>query len=163
MDHEGAGRTSPAAMHFPDGHRPGADRDSAGPPTEIAGVSTPPRGRRENWQRHAPAAAARGAFVVHRHCCREVPDYPPLVRQLQVAAQLLVARSSPVEIIDAMNILLLIALALWWFACAVTAGIIATDRYLNGVAYFCIGLFMLGPLAVGVALLATPGQPELRN
>ena len=151
MDHEGAGRTSPAAMHFPDGHRPGADRDSAGPPTEIAGVSTP------------PAAAARGAFVVHRHCCREVPDYPPLVRQLQVAAQLLVARSSPVEIIDAMNILLLIALALWWFACAVTAGIIATDRYLNGVAYFCIGLFMLGPLAVGVALLATPGQPELRN
>lgn len=59
-----------------------------------------------------------------------------------------------------MDIFLLVVVALWWSACAITAGIIATDRYLNGVVYFFIGLFILGPLAVGVALLAAPGQPQ---
>jgi len=69
--------------------------------------------------------------------------------------------------IDVMETFLLIAAALWWVACAVTAGIIATDRYLNGVLFFCVGLFILGPIAVGVALVAPPGQPQpqpgLRN
>ena len=59
-----------------------------------------------------------------------------------------------------MEIFLLVAVALWWVACAITAGIIATDRYLNGVAFFWIGLLILGPLTVGVALLAAPGQPQ---
>jgi hypothetical protein len=61
-----------------------------------------------------------------------------------------------------MEIFLLIAVPLWWFACALTAGIIATDKYLNGVKFFCIGLFILGPLTVAVALLAAPGQPKPR-
>ncbi len=64
-----------------------------------------------------------------------------------------------------METFMLIVVALWWFACAVTAGIMATNRYLNGVVFFCVGLFILGPLVVGVALLAAPGhpQPVLRN
>jgi len=64
--------------------------------------------------------------------------------------------------IDVMETFLLIVAGLWWCACAVTAGIIATDRYLNGVLFFCVGLFILGPLTVGVALLAPPGQPQLQ-
>ena len=68
--------------------------------------------------------------------------------------------------IDVMETYLLIVFALWWVACAVVAGIIATDRYLNGILFLCVGLFVLGPLTVGVALLAAPGQqpqPVLRN
>lgn len=71
-----------------------------------------------------------------------------------------IARWWPAGIIDTMEIFLPIAIALWWFACAVTAGIIATNRYLNGVVFFCIGLFVLGPLTVAVALLAAPGSPQ---
>lgn len=59
---------------------------------------------------------------------------------------------------DAMATFLVIAVPLWWFASALTGGIIATDRYLNGVRFFLVGLFFLGPLAVLAALLAKPDQ-----
>jgi len=59
---------------------------------------------------------------------------------------------------DAMTTFLVIAVPLWWFASALTGGIIATDRYLNGVRFFFLGLFFLGPLTVLAALLAKPDQ-----
>lgn len=62
--------------------------------------------------------------------------------------------------IDVMEVIVLVAVALWWIAGAITAGILATDRYLNGVAYLCIGLFFLGPLTIAVVLLSAPGQPS---
>jgi ribosomal protein S27AE len=45
-----------------------------------------------------------------------------------------------------------------WFICAAVAGFIADHRDRSGFGFFMATFFFLGPLGVGVALLATRGE-----
>jgi len=45
-----------------------------------------------------------------------------------------------------------------WLVCAVVAGVIAQDRNRSGWGFGLCTFFFLGPLGVGVALLATRGE-----
>jgi len=45
-----------------------------------------------------------------------------------------------------------------WFICAVIAAAIAADRDRSSLGFFCLTFFLLGPLGVAVAVLATRGE-----
>ncbi|MGX9673002.1 hypothetical protein [Mycobacterium sp. HM-7] len=45
-----------------------------------------------------------------------------------------------------------------WFICAIVAGAIAEERGRSGIGFAAATFFFLGPLGVGVALLATRGE-----
>jgi hypothetical protein len=47
----------------------------------------------------------------------------------------------------------------YWLGCGLAAAIIAGRKDRSRVGFFLLGLFFLGPLAVGVAILATPRDP----
>lgn len=47
-----------------------------------------------------------------------------------------------------------------WLICAAVAGFIAMDRDRSGIGFFLATFFFLGPLGVGVALLATRGEMD---
>jgi DNA-directed RNA polymerase subunit RPC12/RpoP len=45
-----------------------------------------------------------------------------------------------------------------WFICAVAAAAVAADRDRSSIGFFCLTFFLLGPLGVAVAVLATRGE-----
>jgi DNA-directed RNA polymerase subunit RPC12/RpoP len=47
-----------------------------------------------------------------------------------------------------------------WFLCAVFAAAIAADRNRSSLGSFCLTFFLLGPLGVAVAVLATRGEMD---
>jgi hypothetical protein len=51
----------------------------------------------------------------------------------------------------------------YWVLCAVVSAAIASDKDRSGVGFFFLALLFLGPLAVGVAVLASPGTPRGRG
>jgi DNA-directed RNA polymerase subunit RPC12/RpoP len=47
-----------------------------------------------------------------------------------------------------------------WFICAVIAAAIAADRDRSSLGFFCLTFFLLGPLGVAIAVLATRGEMD---
>lgn len=46
----------------------------------------------------------------------------------------------------------------YWLLCAAVSAAIASDKQRSGPGFFFLALLFLGPLAVGVAVLAAPGS-----
>jgi hypothetical protein len=53
----------------------------------------------------------------------------------------------------------LVLLILYDILCAIVSAVIASTKYRSGIGFFFLSLLFLGPLAVGVAVLAAPGVP----
>jgi len=55
---------------------------------------------------------------------------------------------------------LLFAVGVQFFLSAIVAAAVADDKNLSGIGFFFLGLLFLGPFAIAVAILATPGAPR---
>jgi hypothetical protein len=58
-----------------------------------------------------------------------------------------------------LNSFTLVLLILYDILCAFVSAGVASQKYRSGIGFFFLALFFLGPLAVGVAVLAAPGEP----